>query len=760
MSHILADLNSKQLEAVTTISGPLLIIAGAGSGKTRALTHRIAYTIKEKNINPKNILAVTFTNKAAMEMKLRLIKLLSGKHEISLDLLKLSGRVESEKCPYSFLPTVGTFHSVCVQILRKHIHLIGFENAFTIYDTADQKALMKTLMEEEHLDEKQYNPMAILNHISNAKNELIGPKEYQNFALNYFNQIVARMYETYQRALKRNNALDFDDLIMKTVELFQKIPDILDEYQERFQYISVDEYQDTNHSQYVLMKKLAEKYRNICVIGDEDQSIYSWRGADIRNILDFEKDYKDAKVIKLEQNYRSSQIILDAAHHIIMKNKKRKEKKLWTEKKEGPKIRLYQARNEREEGELIAREIMEKVKTHEYPTYTDFVVLYRTNAQSRVLEEVFMRFSIPYRIVGGVKFYERKEIKDILAYLRVVQNPLDFTNLMRIINTPPRNIGGKTLEAINTFMSQTGMNFFEALKQVESIEELNDGKKQTLQSFMKMWQEFFEANKEFTASGVIKTILARSGYKDFLLSDQTEEGEVRFENVRELVSVASKYDGLAPGISLATFLEEVSLIADLDTIDPRSGSDSFSERSGKDNAVTLMTIHAAKGLEFPCVFICGLEEGLFPHSRSLFDPEQLEEERRLMYVALTRAKEDLFLLHALQRLLYGETLTHEPSQFLPDIPEELIVRNKSFSYMKPFSSMKPIDPKVIGKKPVPVESLENSLELKDGDKVSHKTWGNGLVLNVLGGIATIVFENPKIGVKKLAISVAPLEKIY
>ncbi|MFH1284893.1 MAG: UvrD-helicase domain-containing protein [Candidatus Peregrinibacteria bacterium] len=428
MSEILKNLNDRQIEAVTCFKGPMLVIAGAGSGKTRVLTHRIAYLIQEKGINPWNILAVTFTNKAANEMKTRIVRLVG---DINRDGVEAA------------IPTVGTFHSVCVRILRKNIHLLGGDNSFAIYDTADQQILMKRIVNELMLDPKKINPKAVLAHISNAKNALIGSKEYSSYANDYFTEKVAEIYPRYHLALAQNNALDFDDIIMKTVELFQKFPDILDEYQEKFRFISVDEYQDTNKAQYVLINLLAAKYRNLCVIGDEDQSIYSWRGATLQNILDFEKDYPEVKVVKLEQNYRSTQVILDASNNIISKNLQRKDKKLWTEKEGGEKVRHWLADNERHEGELVAHEISNLLVGSEYPAYNDFVVLYRTNAQSRIFEEVFLRYGIPYRIVGGIKFYERKEIKDILAYLRIIQNPNDSVSLMRIINVPTRKIGAK-----------------------------------------------------------------------------------------------------------------------------------------------------------------------------------------------------------------------------------------------------------------------------------------------------------------------------
>jgi DNA helicase-2/ATP-dependent DNA helicase PcrA len=716
---ILKNLNDKQKEAVTHFTGPLIIIAGAGSGKTRALTHRVAYLIEKHGINPWNILAVTFTNKAANEMKERIKKL-----------LKKSGHTSE--------PTVGTFHSTCVRILRKHIHLLDYENNFTIYDTADQQILMKRLMEEMHIDPKQINPKALLNHISNAKNELIDYEKFKGMASNYFTERVAEVYEPYQNALKKNNALDFDDLIMKTVELFKKHPDVLDEYQEKFKFICIDEYQDTNHAQYVLVNLLAEKYRNICVIGDSDQSIYSWRGADIRNILEFEKDYKDAIIVKMEQNYRSTHVILDAAHKIIVKNKKRVDKKLWTERTDGENIQLMIANNERHEGEMIAEKIRNATREYENPQYGDFVVLYRTNAQSRVIEEVFLRYGIPYRIVGGIKFYARKEVKDMVSYLRVIQNPHDTVSLLRIINTPPRKIGSKTIETIQAFANRHAFSLYEAMENVGDIGELNEGKIKSVSRFIKIIKKLQKINGEFPASGVIKHVLSDSGYKEFLM-DETVEGEARLENIAELISVASKYDLLDPGVSLSIFLEEISLIADIDTLDE------------KENGVILMTVHSAKGLEFDTVFIAGLEEGIFPHSRSMLEPEQMEEERRLMYVAITRARERLYLLHAKQRMLYGESQNNAPSAFISDIPEEILT---TFG-----KTRKHISIKDIGDKPIPVEEISPHVNLKDGDKVMHNSFGEGVVVTVQGDVATVAFKNPDVGIKRLALSIAPLVKI-
>ena len=727
LSPILADLNPSQREAVLTTEGPVLVVAGAGSGKTRALTHRIAYLIKERGVPAYNILAVTFTNKAAGEMRDRVLRLL-GKQENDVG-----------------LPTLGTFHSFCVRILRKQAHLLDLENQFVIYDTNDQIVLMKHVLKDLKIDEKALNPRAVLGHISNAKNRLVGPEEFEKMADSYFGERVARIYHPYQKALKRNNALDFDDLLMKTVELFRLHKDVLDYYQEKFRYIHVDEYQDTNYAQYILTNLLAAKYKNLCAIGDHDQAIYSWRGATIQNILDFEKDYPKAKIIKMEQNYRSSQKILSAANSVISKNRRRKEKELWTERDPGEQIKLFIAENERHEGELVANEIKTAIRKHELPDYRDFAVLYRTNAQSRSLEEVFMRYGIPYKIIGGVKFYERKEIKDVIAYLRVIANPSDSVSLMRIINSPPRQIGPKTLEKVQTLANIKDCSFFEAMRRAQELgEELPETKLKQIEKFVHLIHRLQKRNLETTASGLIKSTIDESGYKKFL-DDGTIEGEARLENIAELISVSSKYDKLSSGLSLNIFLEEISLIADIDTIEE------------KDNAVVLMTLHSAKGLEFPYVFICGLEEGLLPHSRSIFNPEELEEERRLFYVGCTRAMDRLYLLHAKNRMLYGESQYVIPSQFLADIPQELLETNESDSFG---FSRKPKKLEKIGRKAIPVEKpMREIQEFSDGDRIKHEFFGEGIVINVTGGIITVAFKDPKMGIKKLAVAIAPMEKI-
>lgn len=714
-------LNPQQQIAVDTTEGPLLIIAGAGSGKTRVLTLRIAKLI-ENGVSPWNILAVTFTNKAANEMKERIRKILNLEEDASLKV------------------NMGTFHSICTRILREEAHLLGYENKFTIYDTADSVALMKNIMEDLQIDPKKLNPKAILGQISNAKNHLINEHQYEIKAANEFQLRVGQLYKEYQKRLAQAQAFDFDDLIMKPVEIFEKNPDILSKYQERFKYILVDEYQDTNHAQYVLTNMLAKKYKNLCVVGDSDQSIYSFRGANIQNILDFEKDYKNCTIIKLEQNYRSTQNILKAAHNIITKNKARKEKEMWTENDEGQKIKVLKAMDERHEGELIAAEIRKLLSSYESPKYNDFVVLYRTNAQSRILEETMLRNAIPYKIVGGVKFYERKEIKDLISYLKVIHNPNNSVSLLRIINTPARKIGPQTLLELQNkaFFENTAL--FEAMKNPNC---LSLPKQEQVLKFVNLIKELQVENLNFPASGVLKQIIHRTGYKDYILSEDTKEAASRYENILEFISVAEKYDFLEPGISLATFLEEVALVSDLDTFE------------NENNAVTLMTLHSAKGLEFDTVFIAGTEEGILPHTNSLFDQQELEEERRLMYVGITRAKQNLYLLHASERMLYGNRSSNPQSQFIADINENLLV----FNYQKK-TYTNHISPSTFGSKPIPHEdTCEPKLDLKNGDIIEHKIFGIGKILNLTGDIGTVIFEDQSIGTKKLAMNVAPIKKI-
>ncbi|PJE59710.1 MAG: ATP-dependent DNA helicase PcrA [Candidatus Portnoybacteria bacterium CG10_big_fil_rev_8_21_14_0_10_44_7] len=622
---LLQELNQKQQAAVKIISGPVLILAGPGSGKTRVLTHRIAYLLR-KNIPAKNILAVTFTNKAAEEMRRRVSRLIAKK-----------------SVP---LPLVGTFHSICARWLRAEIKRLGYGAGFSIFDTDDTRGLLKKVMRELSISPEQFKVNLVRQVISAAKNELAGPELYESQAFDFFPKTISKIYTRYQQRLREINALDFDDLILLMVKIFQDCPDVLAKYQNRFRYLLIDEYQDTNHAQYVLISLLAKKYRNLFVIGDEAQSIYGFRGADFRNILNFEQDYPEAKIILLEQNYRSTQQILDAAHCVIAPARQKKEKRLWTDNQNGQPLIVFQACSGSEEGEFVISEI-KKLQAAEGLTWRDFVVLYRTNAQSRGVEEAFLRAGIPYKIIGGFKFYERKEIKDLLAYLKYLQNKNDFVSLERIINTPPRGIGQNTLQQIQ----QNGWQLKAAGKSKVAV-------------FAELIEKLAGIAKRQKLSRLIKKISALTGYKEYLL-DGTEEGISRWENVLELLSVAQKYDRQKPGRGLELFLEEVSLLTDQDEI------------SDQHNQVNLMTLHCAKGLEFPVVFIIGFEEGLFPHSRSLEEEGQIEEERRLCYVGITRAKSHLYLLYAQQRQLYGGFQANPPSRFLDEISPRLLKKQKS-----------------------------------------------------------------------------------
>lgn len=640
MKNIIDQLNEKQRQAVTTVDGPVLIIAGAGSGKTRALTHRIAYLIASKKVQPHNILAVTFTNKAAGEMKSRIRELLGG---------------------VRIIPTVGTFHSVCARILRQEIEKIGYKRSFAIYDSNDQIAAVRQAMQELHIDIRENHPRSVLEMISSAKNELVIPKEYEERARVPAEEMVARIYYRYQKNLKESHALDFDDLLMMTVQLFQKHSEILEKYRRQWNYILVDEYQDTNNAQYVFVNLLAQKHKNLCVVGDDWQSIYSWRGADIRNILEFEKDYPNAKVIMLEQNYRSTKNILEAAQEVISKNVDKKDKKLWTNNISGQAVKVYTAGDERDEAQYII-EKMQGYKENNR-SYQEMVVLYRTNAQSRVFEEALMQATIPYTIVGSLKFYERKEIKDMLAYLRLVMSFTDLVSFRRVVNEPSRGVGAKTLEALDALIKKHGLNeaigiFAQVVNQSNGTVEIHGQSFQRLgkakEGILEM-QKIVNEGRKFlgknTVGDLIDFIACRSGYKKMVL-DGTEEGEMRWGNIQELKSVASKYAESQGAESLEKFLEEVALVQDVDSLDD------------KEDTVTLMTLHSAKGLEYPVVFVAGMEEGLFPHGRSYLDPAQMEEERRLCYVGMTRAQQELWLTHATSRKLFGSVQFNEPSQFL------------------------------------------------------------------------------------------------
>jgi len=607
------------------------VVAGPGSGKTKVLTHRIAYLIQQ-GVAPQNILAVTFTNKAANEMKERVQKLLAR------------NRFAKPGTP-AHLPTLGTFHSVCARLLRSEASFIGFKKDFVIFDDKDSLALIKKVMNELEISDDQFNPQSIQNTISSAKNELIGPEFFSQNAQGYFQEVVAKVFGAYQTKLKKANAMDFDDLLSKTVELFSSHREILENYQNKFKYILVDEYQDTNHSQYVLINLLAQKYRNICAVGDFDQSIYSFRGADFRNILNFEKDYPQARLVFLEENYRSTKNILEAAHSIIIKNANRKEKNLFTQNAAGNPVVLFSAKDEQDEGTFVIEQI-NRLKKQEGLSFKDFTVLYRTNAQSRAIEESFLRYGFPYKVIGTFKFYERKEIKDLLSYLRFLQNPLDLLSLERIINLPPRGLGKFSAE--------------EYLKiEKISLSQFTPKKLKALENFQNLISDLRQTAKILPLSQTLKQIIEKTALRDYLRNG-TEEGESRWENVNELFTVTKKYDPFTPGEGLTAFLEEAALLSNHDEVETEK------------DVANLMTLHCAKGLEFPVVFIIGCEEGLFPHSRSMLDAWQMEEERRLCYVGVTRAKQHLYLTWAQQRNLYGSIQVNPPSRFLFDIPKNLI----------------------------------------------------------------------------------------
>jgi len=640
MNNLLDNLNKQQREAVVNTEGPLLILAGAGSGKTRVLTHRIAYLINEKNVHPSNILAITFTNKAAREMKERVQKLLEGSYDM----------------------WVSTFHSACARILRMEIEkLSGYKKNFIIFDADDQQKLIKECLKELNYNEKNFPPKEMLSAISKAKDQLMTPGKFMDrYGRDFRLKKVADIYALYQKKLMANNALDFDDILFKTVELFEYNPDVLQRYQQKFKYIMVDEYQDTNYCQYMLVNLLAKSHRNLCVVGDDDQSIYSWRGADIGNILNFEKDFPDAKVIKLEQNYRSTQTILDAANCVISNNFGRKKKRLWTDNGEGKSIVYYKAMDERDEADFIIGEI-DRLAFQEQRSLNSFAILYRTNAQSRVLEEMCMARGIPYKIVGGFRFYDRMEVKDIIAYLRVIQDPEGDLSLKRIINVPKRGIGKSTLDTLENYARQNGISLYEALLFVDNIEGIGKKAQSSIKEFVRLIAELMDIAEKESASEVISQVILKSGYLEELEKGDDEDQE-RGKNIKELISAALEYEEKNEDNSLTGFLENMALMSDIDGLDE--------EREG----ITMMTLHSAKGLEFPVVFICGLEEGLFPTQRAFFEEHQLEEERRLMYVGVTRAKERLYLTSAFQRTLYGNTSYTIESRFLREIPKDLMVK--------------------------------------------------------------------------------------
>lgn len=733
MSSILDTLNERQKEAVLHTEGPLLVTAGAGSGKTKVLTCRIAH-ILDTGIPPYRILAITFTNKAAREMQERVQNLVGA---------------DAEKI------WLSTFHSFCAKLLRFEIDgFKGYTRNFTIYDSQDQLTLVKNCLKEINLDDKQFPPRSVLSAISNAKNALQDADAYGSLAGGFYEQQVAQVYSLYEQKLKENNAMDFDDLLLLAVQLLQENDEIREKYQNRFQYILVDEYQDTNHAQYLLTKILAAKWKNICVVGDADQSIYAWRGADIRNIVDFQKDYPHAVTIKLEQNYRSTKTILHAANAVIEHNASRPEKNLWTENPTGHKIIHYHAQTEHDEAEYVAGVISNRHSIENEP-YGDMAILFRTNSQSRVLEEMLMRYTIPYTMVGGTKFYDRKEIKDVIAYLRILYNPDDSLSLMRIINVPKRNLGATTMEHLTDYAEERGISLFEALSSTEEL-PVTKRAKTALEEFVVMIFDLLGHLEEWDVQTLMEEVLKRTGYGAMLEAEAAKDpqGQSRKENVGEFLSVAKDYVDSNPDGNLQDFLENVALVSDVDE---------FEEEESK---VTLMTLHAAKGLEFPIVFLVGMDEGLFPHSRTLLDESQIEEERRLAYVGITRAERQLYVTNASTRTMYGRISAYLPSRFLDEIPQDLVEDYKRRSSMPDRSQgqvpsqqrlsilSKPIATNLPKKRPV-------DSSWKAGDKVRHKLWGVGTVLEVIGSGENMQLrlQFPTKGTRQVVVKFAPLQKV-
>jgi len=749
---ILKGLNEPQREAASHIQGPSLILAGAGSGKTRALTHRIAYMI-DQGIQPWQILAVTFTNKAATEMKER-IKNLLNVHEMQDGVIGDRGAGR--------LPVMGTFHSVCARILRRDIEHLGRNRSFAIYDADDQEKVMKEVLKKLQVDEKELKARAAMGYVGRFKCEALSPKDAQAQATTPRMEKIIQAYKMYQDTLLENNAVDFDDLILETVRLFKEVPEVLDRYQETWRFLHVDEYQDTNHGQYEFISLLAQKYRNLCVIGDPDQSIYAFRGADIRNIMEFEHEYKDAFRVKLEQNYRSTQVVLTAANAVISQNPNRPEKDMWSDKKEGPKVIVHEVRDERKEAEEAVSAI--QALNREGMPLNDQVILYRTNAQSRLFEEACMRMSVPYRIVGGVKFYMRKEVKDVLAYLHVLLNPRNTLSLLRILNVPARKIGHTTLEHLQAFSALNSLPLWETLKLADQVSELNEGTKARIHAFTEIIDRFAEkAHREGVyelTEHLIETLNLREWY-----NDGTDEGEERWNNVQELLSVMHKYDHLEPLASLESFLEEAALVSEVDKL-----------TDVRDDAVTLMTLHLCKGLEFEHVLIGGCEEGIFPHANSAFDKEQLEEERRLMYVGMTRAKKHLRLLFTRARMLYGETQNNPPSRFLDDLPDAVTERRSdellsAFAWATESGKRKASGYKASAGSLQPYRQQDDFNQDTGSDdtnqdgvdpfqkdaRVLHPSFGEGTIMDRRGDVVTIDFDS---GARKsFALSIAPLKAI-
>lgn len=736
--NLLNGMNKEQEEAVKATEGPLLIMAGAGSGKTRVLTHRIAYLIVEKEVYPSKILAITFTNKAAREMRERINTIL--------------GEGTGERM------WVSTFHSMCVRILRRDIDRIGYSKSFSILDTSDQLTVIKGILKELNIDTKQYDPRSMLNAISSAKNICIDSDTYksQMNESNPFEKTVAKVYEGYEKRLRKNQSLDFDDLIMTTLTLFKRVPDVLEFYQNKFQYIHVDEYQDTNKAQYELVQMLAKKFKNICVVGDSDQSIYRWRGADIQNILSFEKDYPNAKVIMLEQNYRSSQRILKAANDVIGNNQSRYPKVLRTENLEGEKIELFRANDEQQEAQYVVQKVQELIET-ENRTLNDFAILYRTNAQSRVMEEVLVKSNMAYTIVGGTKFYDRKEIKDLLAYLRLIANNDDDLSLARIINEPKRNIGATSFDRIARYAIEQDRSILDALNEVDFI-GLPARAVNSVVKFHGLIQNLTQMQEFLSVTEIVEQVLEKTGYKTMLKNEKTIEAESRLENIEEFLSVTKAFEENSDDKSLVAFLTDLALVSDIDKLDE--------DEDMSQGNIILMTMHAAKGLEFPVVFIIGMEENIFPHARSIGDGDEMEEERRLAYVGITRAEERLYITCAQSRTIFGRGSFNSPSRFISEISDEII---EVVGWSRDIRKNKSRDTKVIA--PVPRAAVSRPayqstggerLGWQVGDKASHKKWGEGMVVSVRGeGENTeldIAFPSPT-GIKRLLAKFAPIEKV-
>jgi ATP-dependent DNA helicase UvrD/PcrA len=720
-SSLLEHLNPVQSEAVLHTEGPVLIVAGAGSGKTRALTHRIAYLIREHGVNPYSVLAITFTNKAAREMAERVEGLLGERVAKGMWIL--------------------TFHSACARILRREHNHLGLPRSFTIYDEGDTERLITNVLRDLNLDVKRYPPRAMSAAIGKAKDHVLSAAEFTAAAGNFYEQTIAKVYSSYEERKRAAGALDFDDLIGETVRLFREHPEVLEHYQERFRYVLIDEYQDTNRAQYQLVNLLAAKYRNVCVVGDADQGVYSWRGATIQNLLDFERDYPDAAVFLMEQNYRSTSNILAVANALIEHNVQRKPKSLWTETEGGELAVRFRADDEHEEALFVAEETHRLVDEEGF-RYTDIAVFYRTNAQSRVLEDVFMRAGTPYRVVGGVRFYQRKEVKDVLAYLRLLVNPQDVVAARRVINTPKRGIGDATVAALEGFAVMEGIPFLEAARRADEIASLGARAKGAVSGFVEVMDVLRAAlDSGAGAQRMVEAAVTESGYLLELETERTVEAEGRIENLRELGGVAAEFEQRDPQGSLSDFLESVSLVGEQDEYDEEAGS------------VTLMTLHNAKGLEFPVVFIIGLEDGIFPHYRSMGDQAELEEERRLMYVGVTRARQRLYLTHAWSRTLFGTSSFNPPSRFLGEIPSELVRAMEEDGSEDAGGSVSPIR--------AAVEGRREPIEISAGDTVLHDRWGEGVVITVSGrgsdAEATVRFED--VGEKHLLLSYAPLTKV-